>query len=113
MKITEIRIHLMGEDRLKAFASVTFDDAFVVRNMKVVEGTKGVFLCMPSRKLPDGTHKDMVHPINQEFREYLETNVLKAYEEELKKDSSNAGEQAVNSAEGQNTTLQDGGNIVE
>lgn len=85
MKITEIRIHLMGEDRLKAFASVTFDDAFVVRNMKVVEGTKGLFLCMPSRKLPDGTHKDMVHPINQEFRRYLEENVLKAYEEELAK----------------------------
>lgn len=75
----------MGEDRLKAFASVTFDDSFVVRNMKVVEGTKGVFLCMPSRKLPDGTHKDMVHPINQEFREYLETNVLKAYEKKKKK----------------------------
>lgn len=74
----------MGEDRLKAFASVTFDDSFVVRNMKVVEGPKGVFLCMPSRKLPDGTHKDMVHPINQDFREYLEANVLKAYEEELK-----------------------------
>ena len=74
----------MGEDRLKAFASVTFDDSFVVRNMKVVEGTKGVFLCMPSRKLPDGTHKDMVHPINQDFREYLEANVLQAYEQELK-----------------------------
>ncbi len=77
----------MGEDRLKAFASVTFDDAFVVRNMKIVEGTNGVFLCMPSRKLPDGTHKDMVHPINQEFREYLEENILKAYEEELKNQS--------------------------
>mgnify|MGYP002678724472 FL=1 len=87
MKITEVRIHLMGEDRLKAFASVTFDDAFVVRNMKIVEGTNGVFLCMPSRKLPDGTHKDMVHPINQEFREYLEENILKAYEEELKNQS--------------------------
>lgn len=85
MKITEIRIHLMDEERLKAFASVTFDDSFVVRNMKVVEGTKGVFLCMPSRKLPDGTHKDMVHPINQEFRQYLEENVLKAYQEELEK----------------------------
>ena len=87
MKITEVRIHLMGEDRLKAFASVTFDDVFVVRNMKIVEGTNGVFLCMPSRKLPDGTHKDMVHPINQEFREYLEENILKAYEEELKNQS--------------------------
>lgn len=83
MKITEIRIHLMGEDRLKAFASATFDDSFVVRNMKVVEGAKGVFLCMPSRKLPDGTHKDMVHPVNQEFRQYLEESILKAYQQEL------------------------------
>jgi len=84
MKITEVRIHLMNEERLKAFASVTFDDSFVVRNMKVVKGNKGIFLCMPSRKLANGTHKDMVHPINQEFRQYLEDNVLKAYEEELK-----------------------------
>ncbi len=75
----------MGEERLKAFASVTFDDCFVVRNMKVVEGAKGIFLCMPSRKLQDGTHKDMVHPINQDFRQYLEENVLKAYQEELAK----------------------------
>ena len=90
MKITEIRIHLMGEERLKAFVSVTFDDAFVVRNMKVVEGAKGVFLCMPSRKLPDGTHKDMVHPINQEFRQYLEENILKAYNEELAKNPAGA-----------------------
>lgn len=84
----------MGEDRLKAFASVTFDDSFVVRNMKVVEGTKGVFLCMPSRKLPDGTHKDMVHPINQDFREYLEANVLKAYKEELKNNPTGATQNA-------------------
>ncbi len=79
----------MGEERLKAFASVTFDDCFVVRNMKIVAGSKGVFLCMPSRKLPDGTHKDMVHPINQEFRQYLEEHVLKAYEQEAAKNSGN------------------------
>lgn len=85
MKITEVRIHLMNEERLKAFASVTFEDAFVVKNMKIVAGTNGLFLCMPSRKLPDGTHKDVVHPINQEFRKYLEENVLKAYEAELNK----------------------------
>ncbi len=85
MKITEIRIHLMGEERLKAFASVTFDDCFVVRNMKIVSGTKGLFVCMPSRKLPDGTHKDMVHPVKQEFRQYVEENVLKAYADELAK----------------------------
>jgi stage V sporulation protein G len=89
----------MGEERLKAFASVTFDDSFVVRNMKIVEGTKGVFLCMPSRKLPDGSHKDMVHPINQEFRKYLEDNILKAYEEELAKNPSGVSKPAVASAE--------------
>jgi len=83
MKITEIRIHLMNEDRLKAFASVIFDNEFVVRNMKVVEGTNGIFLCMPSRKMPDGTHKDMVHPINHSFREYLESHVLEAYRKEI------------------------------
>jgi len=75
----------MNEEKLKAFASVTFDNCFVVRNMKVVQGTKGVFLCMPSRKLPDGTHKDMVHPITQQFRQYLEDNIIMAYEQELKK----------------------------
>ena len=88
MKITEIRIHLMGENHLKAFANVTFDDCFVVRNMTIVEGNKGVFLCMPSRKLQDGTYKDMVHPISQEFRQYLEETVLNAYKEELNKSSA-------------------------
>jgi len=56
--------------------------------MKIVEGTNGIFLCMPSRKMADGSHKDMVHPINHEFREYLETNILKAYREELAKEHS-------------------------
>lgn len=85
MVISEVRIHLMQEERLKAFASVTFDDSFVVRNMKVVEGTNGVFLCMPSRKMADGSHKDMAHPINHEFRQYLEKHVLEAYRKELEK----------------------------
>lgn len=92
MKITEIRILLRNEERLKAFASVTFDDSFVVRNMKLIQGNKGIFLCMPSRKVGNGqsgiTHKDIVHPINKEFRQYLETEILKAYEEEIKKNPS-------------------------
>lgn len=99
MKITEIRIHLMGEERLKAFASVTFDDCFVVRNMKLVSGTKGVFLCMPSRKMADGSHKDIVHPITQEFRQQLEQCVLKAYEEELSKQSSSENEKKQDEAQ--------------
>jgi stage V sporulation protein G len=89
MKITEIRILLRNEERLKAFASVTFDDSFVVRNMKLIQGNKGIFLGMPSRKVSNGqsgvTHKDIVHPINKEFREYLETEIIKAYNDELKK----------------------------
>ena len=83
MKITEIRIHLMGEDRLKAFASVTFDDCFVVRNMKVVEADSGLRLCMPSRKTATNEYRDLAHPITQAFRSYLEGNVLKAYHAQL------------------------------
>lgn len=90
MVVTEINVHLMGEERLQAFVSITFDNSFVVRNMKVVKGTNGVFLCMPSRKMPDGTHRDVVHPINHEFRAYLEQEVFRAYQEELAKDSASS-----------------------
>jgi len=79
--------------------------------MKVVEGTKGVFLCMPSRKLPDGTHKDMVHPINQEFREYLEANVLQAYEQELKTNPLGAAKDAVSSDYEDASAVQNGDEV--
>ncbi len=85
MQITEIKVHLMDEERLKAFVSVTFDNCFAVRNMKVVEGHNGLILCMPSRKASDESHKDLAHPITQEFRRYLEENILKAYQAELSK----------------------------
>ena len=83
MQITEIKIHLMDEERLKAFVSVTFDNCFAVRNMKVVEGQNGLMLCMPSRKAADETHRDLAHPITQEFRHYLEDHVLQAYRAEV------------------------------
>lgn len=83
MEITEIRITVRNEDRLKAFVTVTFDKCFAVRNMKIVQGDKGLMLCMPSRKLPDGTFKDVAHPINAEFRAYLEKQVFAAYQKEL------------------------------
>ncbi|MBP5429618.1 MAG: SpoVG family protein [Elusimicrobiaceae bacterium] len=95
MQITEIKIHLMNEERLKAFASVTFDNCFVVRNMKVVQGDQGLFLCMPSRKVSAEEHRDLAHPITREFRGYLEENVLKAYQDELKLHAS--GEDSVSS----------------
>ncbi len=85
MEISEIRVTLRNEDKLKAFVTVTFDKCFAVRNMKIVEGEKGVMLCMPSRKLPDGTFKDVAHPINVEFRTYLEKRIFTAYEDEVKR----------------------------
>lgn len=84
MEITEIRIHLRSEERLKAFATVTFDSTFVVHNMKVVNGNKGLMVCMPSRKIKDGTYKDIAHPISNEFRSKLESAVIKEYEKALK-----------------------------
>ena len=87
MQITEIKVHLTNEERLKAFVSVTFDNCFAVRNMKVVEGNRGLILCMPSRKTADETYKDLVHPITQEFRSYLENNILQAYHAEVEAQS--------------------------
>lgn len=88
MEITEIRVTLRNEEKLKAFVTVTFDKCFAVRNMKIVDGEKGPMLCMPSRKLPDGTFKDVAHPINADFRAYLEKKIFVAYEEEIKKHPS-------------------------
>jgi stage V sporulation protein G len=80
MRITEININLRDEDKLKAFVNITFDDVFVVRGLKVIEGGQGLFVCMPSRKLPDGTYKDIAHPINNDFRSEIERLVLGVYD---------------------------------
>ena len=85
MEITEIRVHLREEEKLKAFVTVTFDNCFVVRNMKIIEGNKRLILCMPSRKLPNGNYKDVAHPITMDFRKFLENKIMKAYESEAKK----------------------------
>ncbi|NOY88994.1 MAG: septation regulator SpoVG [FCB group bacterium] len=84
MEITEIRVTLRDEERLKGFANVTFDDSFVVRGMKIIQGNNGYFVSMPSRKRPDGTYQDIAHPINKQMRETIEKRVLEAYERELK-----------------------------
>jgi stage V sporulation protein G len=78
--ITEVRISLKEDDKLKAFASVTFDDCFVVRGLKIIAGNGGMFVAMPSRKKPDGTYQDIAHPINNDMRATLETRVITEYE---------------------------------
>ena len=91
MEITEVRVHLRSEEKLKAFVTVTFDHCFVVRNMKVIAGDKSLILCMPSRKMPDGSFKDVAHPISVEFRSLLEKNVFARYEEERRKAATGVG----------------------
>ncbi|MFC1501461.1 septation regulator SpoVG [Elusimicrobiota bacterium] len=84
MKITEVRVFPKGEEKLKAYAAVTFDDVFVIHNLRIVQGERGLMVCMPSRKKTDGTFKDIAHPINSDFRKELEQKILNAYEEKIK-----------------------------
>ncbi|MDK9701178.1 MAG: septation regulator SpoVG [bacterium] len=90
MKVTEINVNLRNEDRLKAFVNITLDDVFVVRGLKVILGNQGLFVCMPSRKMPDGTYKDIAHPISNEFRQELEAMVLDQYHRKLVEDPTGA-----------------------
>ena len=83
MEITDIRIRRVGADgKLKAYVTVTFDDCFVVHNIKVIEGKNGAFIAMPSRKTKTGEYKDVAHPINSDFRSRLQSDILSAYEKE-------------------------------
>jgi len=82
LEITDIRISLRDEEKLKAFAEVTFDNSFVVRGMRVINGTRGYFVSMPSRRRKDGTFQDIAHPVNAETRKLIEEKVIAAYQKE-------------------------------
>jgi stage V sporulation protein G len=80
MQITDIRIRrVAAEGKLKAYVTVTFDDSFVVHNVKVIEGKSGVFIAMPSRRTKTGEYKDIAHPINSDFRTELQDTILERY----------------------------------
>ncbi|HAE41660.1 MAG TPA: septation protein SpoVG [Clostridiales bacterium] len=82
MQITDVRVRkINSEGKMKAIVSVTFDDCFVVHDIKVIEGQNGPFIAMPSRKMPDGEFKDIAHPINSLTRSMIQDLVFKAYEE--------------------------------
>ena len=83
MEITEVRLTLREEERLKAFVSITFDDAFVIRGLKVIDGNNGLFVAMPSRRRKDGEFRDIAHPINNETRSMIEDAVLAEYRRQL------------------------------
>ncbi len=82
MNISEVRVRLVKKDegKLKAVASVTIDDCFVVHDVKILEGQDDFFIAMPSKKTPDGEYKDIVHPLNTETREMLKKAVLEEFE---------------------------------
>ena len=85
MDISEIRITLRDDNKLKGFASITLDNAFVIRGLKIIEGASGLFIAMPSRKRKDGTFQDIAHPINMATREWMETQVIGAYRLEIQR----------------------------
>lgn len=81
MEITEVKVYPSKESgRLKAYATVVFDEAFIVRDLKIIEGNKGFFVSMPSRRRKDGTFRDIVHPLNSDMRQKIEDFVIKEYE---------------------------------
>lgn len=89
MEITEVRVTLKDEAKLKAFASITFDNCFVLRGLKVISGSQGYFVSMPSRRTRLGTFQDIAHPITNEMRKKIEDSVLDAFESELNRVESN------------------------
>lgn len=82
MKITDVRIRKVAkEGKMKAVVSITIDEEFVVHDIKVIEGEKGLFIAMPSRKASDGEYRDIAHPINSSTRDFIQTMILNKYEE--------------------------------
>ena len=80
MDITDIKIRKINDEgKMKAIVSVTFDDVFVVHDIKIIQGTDKLFVAMPSRKTPDGEYRDIAHPINAETREMLQSKIIEKY----------------------------------
>ncbi|MPQ42178.1 septation regulator SpoVG [Clostridium tarantellae] len=89
MQITDVRIRkISNEGKMKAIVSITFENEFVIHDIKVIEGQNGLFIAMPSRKTPDGEFKDIAHPINTETREKVQKAILGEYEKVRSEEAS-------------------------
>lgn len=89
MQITDVRIRKVEkEGKMKAVVSITIDEEFVVHDIKVIEGDKGLFIAMPSRKAADGEYRDIAHPINSDTRERIQKLILERYQETLEAEES-------------------------
>ncbi|OQB22897.1 MAG: putative septation protein SpoVG [candidate division BRC1 bacterium ADurb.Bin183] len=85
LEVTEVKVRPFSkeDEKLKAFATITLNDCFIVSDLKIIKGKKGLFVAMPSRKMSDGTFRDIAHPLNNDTRGMIERKVLAAYEEAL------------------------------
>ena len=89
MQITDVRVRkITAEGKMKAVVSITLDDEFVVHDIKVIEGEKGLFIAMPSKKANDGEYRDIAHPINSETRDRVQRTILDVYEKMLAEESA-------------------------
>jgi len=88
MEVTNVRVFPVEEDKLKAFVTVTFDNCFIVRDLKIIRGNKGLFVAMPSKKKKDGTFGEVAHPLNKETRTLIEQAVFDEYERMMSGDES-------------------------
>ncbi len=90
MNITDVKVRVFSGEKMKAVASITFDDSFVVHDIKVIDGQNGLFIAMPSRKIGESDFKDIAHPIHAEARKELQTLILNKYEEVLREQEADA-----------------------
>ncbi len=105
MEITEVRVFPVDEDKLKAFVSIIIDDCFVVSDIKIINGSNGLFISMPSKKRKNGTFRDIAHPLNNETRKKIEEKVLARYREVLTHGGAGASQPAVGEDEGRGSAV--------
>ena len=85
MDITDVRVFPVEEDKLKAYVTITLDGCFVIRDLKVINGTSGLFIAMPAKRRKDGTYKDIAHPLNAGTRDRMERMILDEYTKQIKR----------------------------
>ena len=83
MQITEVKIFPVTDDKLKAYVTITLENCFVVRDLKIIRGAQGLFVAMPSKKRKDGSYKDIAHPLDAETRRRFEKIIIEKYKEEM------------------------------
>ncbi len=85
MEITDVKVFPVDEDKLKAYVTVTLDNCFVIRDLKVIHGSSGLFIAMPAKRRKDGTYKDIAHPLNAETRDWMERIILDEFEKSARR----------------------------